>query len=307
MRKSLAEATPRVVGRAPAGGSTMLGIGMTLLAIGLFAFMDTIGKSLMQRYPPAQVVWARYFFQCTLMLLMLPRLGVMGFLRTRRHALQIGRGLLLLVSTGCMYAAISVVPLADAYAITFTAPLLVTALSVPLLKERVGWRRWTAVVVGFIGVLIVIRPGFGQVPWQLLLPLITAACFAVYQIFTRMISVDPCETPFVMLFYLAWVGAAAMTLVVPFYWQPVVPRTDWLWMAAIGGLGALGHLILIRALMIAPASLIAPFTYSQILWALILGFLVFGDLPDAWMLAGCTVIIASGLFVFYREAVLGKR
>ena len=306
MRKSLADAAPRAVGRAPAAGSTMLGIGMTLLAIGLFAFMDTIGKSLMQRYPPAQVVWARYFFQCTLMLLFLPWFGITGFLRTRRHGLQIGRGLLLLFATLCMYGAIRVVPLADAYAITFTAPLLVTALSVPLLKERVGWRRWSAVVVGFIGVLIVIRPGFGEVPWQLLLPLITAACFAVYQIFTRMISIDPCETPFVMLFYLAWVGALATSLVVPFHWQPVAPL-DWLWMTAIGALGALGHLILIRALVIAPASLIAPFTYSQIIWALILGYLVFGDLPDAWMLAGCTVIIASGLFVFYREAVLGKR
>ena len=216
MRKSLADAVSRPVRRAQAGGSAALGIGMTLLAILLFALMDTIGKSLMQHYPAVQVVWARYFFQCTLMLLMLPHLGVTGFLRTRRHGLQIGRGLLLLVATGCMYGAISVVPLADAYAITFTAPLIVTALSVPLLKERVGWRRWSAVLVGFLGVLIVIRPGFGQVPWQLLLPLITAACFAVYQIFTRMISVDPCETPFVMLFYLAWVGALATTRSSPF-------------------------------------------------------------------------------------------
>lgn len=306
MRKSLAEVTPSALGRAPAGGGTALGIGMTVLAVCLFALMDTIGKSLMQSHPFAQVVWARYFFQCTLMLVMLPRLRLTGFLRTRRHGLQIGRGLLLLLATLCMYSAIRVVPLADAYTITFTAPLIVTALSVPLLKERVGWRRWTAVVIGFIGVLIVIRPGFGQVPWQLLLPLITAACFAVYQIFTRMISIDPCETPFVMLFYLAWVGALATTLVVPFYWQPVAPL-EWLWMAAIGALGAAGHLILIQALRIAPASLIAPFTYSQIIWALILGYLVFGDLPDAWMLAGCTVIIASGLFVFYREAILGKR
>jgi drug/metabolite transporter (DMT)-like permease len=306
MRKSLADAVPRPAASAPAGGSAALGIGLTLLAICLFTAMDTIGKLLMQSHPFPQVVWARYFFQCTLMLVMLPRLGVMGFLRTRRHGLQIGRGLLLLVATGCMYGAISVVPLADAYAITFTAPLIVTALSVPLLEERVGWRRWSAVLVGFLGVLIVIRPGFGQVPWQLLLPLVTAACFALYQLFTRMISIDPSETPFVMLFYLAWVGAAVMTLIVPFYWQPVGPA-DWLWMVAIGALGAAGHLILIQALVIAPASLIAPFTYSQIVWALIVGYLVFGDVPDFWMLAGCSVITASGLFVFYREAVLGRR
>jgi drug/metabolite transporter (DMT)-like permease len=305
MRKSVADET-LAVRSAPAGGGVALGIGMTVLAVCLFALMDTIGKYLMQTHPFPQVVWGRYFFQCTLMLIMLPRLGIAGFLRTRRHGLQIGRGLLLLLATWCMYGAIRVVPLADAYTITFAAPLLVTALSVPLLKERVGWRRWSAVLVGFAGVLIVIRPGFGQVPWQLLLPLVTAACFALYQIFTRLISVDPCETPFVMLFYLAWVGALAMTLVVPFNWQPVTPL-EWLWMAAIGALGAAGHLILIRALVIAPASLIAPFTYTQIIWALLLGYLIFGDLPDAWMPAGCTVIIASGLFVFYREAVLGKR
>ena len=304
MRKRLANALP--ARRAAPRSATSVGIGLTLVAIGLFTTMDTIGKTLMADYPFQQVVWARYFFQCTLMLVMLPHLGIAGLLRTRRHALQIGRGLLLAVATLCMFGAISVVPLADAYAITFTAPLLVTALSVPLLKERVGWRRWSAVLVGFVGVLIVIRPGFGDAPWQLMLPLVTAACFALYQILTRLVSIDPDETPFVMLFYVAWVGAAVMTLMVPFYWQPVA-LADWPWMVAMGGLGAIGHLILIRALVIAPASLIAPFTYSQIVWALIAGYLVFGDVPDGWMLVGCTVIVASGLFVFYREAVLGKR
>lgn len=305
MGRSLVHAVP-VRGTTPPGRGASLGIGLTLLAIGLFTIMDTIGKHLMADYPFPQVVWARYFFQCALMLVMVPRLGLIGLLRTRRHALQIGRGLLLAVATLCMFGAISVVPLADAYTITFTAPLLVTALSVPLLKERVGWRRWSAVVAGFVGVLIVIRPGFGDVPWQLLLPLVTAACFALYQILTRLISVDPAETPFVMLFYVAWVGAVIMTIVVPFYWQPVA-LADWPWMIAMGGLGAVGHLILIRALTIAPASLIAPFTYSQIVWALLAGWLVFGDLPDLWMLAGGAVIIASGLFVFHREAVLGRR
>lgn len=304
MRKRLANALP--AGRAAPRSATSVGIGLTLVAIGLFTTMDTIGKTLMADYPFQQVVWARYFFQWALMLVMLPQLGIAGLLRTRRHGLQIGRGLLLAVATLCMFGAISVVPLADAYTITFTAPLLVTALSVPLLKERVGWRRWSAVVAGFAGVLIVIRPGFGEVPWQLALPLITAACFALYQILTRLVSVDPDETPFVMLFYVAWVGAALMTLMVPFYWQPVA-LADWPWMVAMGGLGAIGHLILIRALVIAPASLIAPFTYSQIVWALLAGYLVFGDVPDVWMLIGCTVIVASGLFVFYREAVLGKR
>jgi drug/metabolite transporter (DMT)-like permease len=252
-----------------------------------------------------QVIWARYFFQFALMLLLIPRLGIAGLLWTKRPGVHITRGLLLTVATGCMITAISMVPLADAYTITFTAPFLVTVLSIPLLKERVGWRRWTAVLVGFAGVLIVFRPFAAPVHWAMLLPLITAACFAVYQILTRKVSYDSRETAFMMLFYLAWVGTAVMTAVVPAYWQPVAPG-DWAWMVGTGALGATGHLILIRALRIAPASVLSPFIYSQIVWALGIGYLWFGDTPNAWMLIGCSVIVASGIYVFYREALVGK-
>jgi drug/metabolite transporter (DMT)-like permease len=205
-----------------------------------------------------------------------------------------------------MIVAISIVPLADAYTITFTAPFLVTILSIPLLKERVGWRRWTAVLVGFAGVLIVFRPFAAPVHWAMLLPLITAGCFALYQILTRKVSYDSRETAFMMLFYLAWVGTAVMSAIVPAYWQAVV-LGDWALMVGMGALGAAGHLILIRALTIAPASLLSPFIYAQIVWALGIGYVWFGDVPNAWMLIGCTVIVASGLYVFYREGVLGKK
>jgi drug/metabolite transporter (DMT)-like permease len=161
------------------------------------------------------------------------------------------------------------------------------------------------VLAGFAGVLIVIRPGFGVTHWALALPLITALGFALYQILTRKVSAVPGESPLAMLFYLACVGTLIMTALVPFFWQPVAP-VDWLAMVAMGALGGVGHLILIRALTIAPASLLAPFVYTQIVWALVLGYLVFGDVPDRWMLVGCAVIVASGLYVFYREAVLGK-
>ncbi len=284
----------------------MTGIALMLVAILLFTVMDSIAKTLTATYPVQQVIWARYFFQFALMLLLIPRLGIAGLLWTRRPLAHIARGLLLTVSTGCMIAAISVVPLADAYTITFTAPFLVTALSVPLLKERVGWRRWTAVAVGFAGVLIVFRPGAAAVDWALLLPLITAFCFALYQILTRKVSHDSRETAFMMLFYLAWVGTAVMSAVVPAYWQAVAPG-DWVWMIGMGALGATGHLLLIRALTITPASLLSPFIYSQIVWALAIGYLWFGDVPTVWMLIGCTVIIASGLYVFYREALIGKK
>ena len=282
------------------------GIVLMLVATLLFTVMDTIGKTLTASYPVQQVVWARYFFQFALMLLLLPRLGVAGLLWTRRPAVHIARGLLLAIATYCMITAISIVPLADAYTITFTAPLLVTVLSVPLLKEQVGWRRWSAVVVGFMGVLIVFRPISEPVHWAMLLPLVTAVCFAVYQILTRKVSYDSRETAFMMLFYLAWVGTAVMTALVPSYWQTVAAGA-WAWMIGMGALGAAGHLILIRALTIAPASLLSPFIYSQIVWALTIGYFWFDDVPNVWMLIGCTVIVGSGLFIFYREAVLGKK
>jgi drug/metabolite transporter (DMT)-like permease len=282
-----------------------IGIAMMLLATLLFTVMDSIAKNLTASYPVQQVIWARYFFQFALMLLLIPRLGIAGLLWTRRPGVHIARGLLLMISTYCMIMAISIVPLADAYTITFTAPFLVTILSVPLLKERVGWRRWTAVLVGFTGVLIVFRPIAAPVHWAMLLPLITAACFALYQILTRKVSYDSRETAFMMLFYLAWVGTAVMSAIVPAYWQTVAAG-DWAWMIGMGALGAAGHLILIRALAITPASLLSPFIYSQIVWALGIGYLWFGDVPSIWMLIGCTVIVASGLYVFYREGVLGK-
>lgn len=280
------------------------GIGLMVLAIALFTLMDTIGKTLTATYPVPQVVWARYAFHFLLVLLLVPRLGT-GLVRTRYPVLQIARGVLLALGTLFMFTAISFIPLADAYTVTFVAPLLVTLLSVPLLKERVGWRRWSAVIAGFAGVMIVLRPGLGVMHWAAFLPLITAMCFALYQILTRIVSGGAGESPFAMLFYLGFVGAIALSLVAPFFWQPVATE-DWPLMLAMGALGGTGHLLLIRGLTLAPASLLSPFSYSQIVWGLLLGFWIFGDLPDAWTLTGCAVIVASGLFIFYREALLGR-
>jgi drug/metabolite transporter (DMT)-like permease len=280
------------------------GIALVLFAMLLFTCMDTIGKSLTASYPVQQVVWGRYFFSFASMLVLIPRFGVVPLLRTRRPGLQIARGLLLAIATLCMITAISVIPLADAYAITFTAPLLVTLLSIPLLGERVGRRRLAAVFVGFVGVLIVIRPGLGDIEPAMLLPLITALCFALYQVVTSRVGAHPDETALAMLFYVAVVGTAVMSALAPFVWQPV-HAPDWGWMVATGALGTLGHLLLIRALALAPASLLQPFIYSQIVWALGIGYLMFDDLPDLWMLLGGAVIIGSGLFVLYRQAVLG--
>jgi drug/metabolite transporter (DMT)-like permease len=286
--------------------SRALGIGLMVLAVLMFTIMDTIGKHLTQTYPVQQAVWGRYFFHFIVTLALLPMVGARQLMATRRPLVQLGRGLLLTIATLCMFTAFSFLPLTDTYVISFTAPLLVTALSVPLLGERVGWRRWSAVAVGFAGVLIVIRPGFGVMHWALFMPLVTAFNFALYQILTRKLSAVPGESAYAMLFYMALVGAVILSLIVPFYWQPVAP-VDWLWMLATGALGASGHLILIRALTIAPASVLAPFNYTQIIWALALGWLIFGDKPGLWTLAGGAVIVGSGLFVFYRESALLRR
>jgi len=284
----------------------LAGIGLMLLSTLLFTIMDTIGKSLTASYPVPQVVWARYFFQFALMLLLIPRMGVTGLLRTRRPGLHLGRGLLLAGATFFFITAISMIPLANAYTISFSAPLMVTVLSVPLLKEQVGWRRWTAVLVGFTGVVIALRPMPGSIQWAMLLPLVTAGCFAFYQVLTRIGSYATDETTVMMLFYTAMVGAGVATLVVPFFWQPLA-LADLGWMIAVGAIAVTGHLGLIKALTIAPASLGAPFVYSQFIWAITIGYLWFGDVPGIWMLTGCGVIIASGLYVFYREALLGKK
>ena len=293
------------VGEAVAEQRASWGIGLVLLAMLLFTCMDTIAKFLSAGYPVQQVVWGRYFFSFVSILVLIPRFGVVGLVRTRRLGLQIARGSLLAVATLCMITAISVIPLADAYAITFTAPLLVTVFSIPLLGERVGWRRLVAVCVGFAGVLIVIRPGLRDIDSAMLLPLVTALCFALYQVLTSRVGAHPDETALAMLFYVAVVGTAVMSALAPFVWQPV-RAADWGWMIATGALGTFGHLLLIRALGLAPASLLQPFIYSQIVWALGIGDLMFGDLPDLWMLLGGAVIIGSGLYVFYRQAVLGR-
>jgi drug/metabolite transporter (DMT)-like permease len=279
------------------------GIALMVAAIFLFGIMDGLAKHLSATYPPLQIVWGRYAFHLLVMLVLVPRTGLAGLVRTSRPGLQILRGALLAVSTLCLVTAVRYIPLADAYAVGFVSPLLVTVFAIPILRERVGWRRWTAVVVGFVGVLIVVRPGLGVMHWAALLPLVMAATFGLYQILTRLVSGG--ESQLMMLFYTALVGTVVMSVLAPLVWQPVAPR-DWALLVAIGTLGAVGHLMLIRALAIAPASLLSPFIYTQIVWGLLIGYFAFGDLPDAPTVIGTLIIVASGLYVFYREAVLGK-
>jgi drug/metabolite transporter (DMT)-like permease len=226
----------------------------------------------------------------------------MAVIRTDRLGLQILRSLLLLGSTFFFFLAVKYIQLATATAIGFVGPLLVTALSVPLLGEKVGIRRWAAVIVGFGAVLVIVRPGGDVLHWAVFLPLLVAVCFAFYQITTRILSRS--DSSMTTLFYSGTAGAVVMTL--------LLPTIDWRWpdaqgwgiMAFLGLAGSLGHLMMIRAFTIAPASSLAPFSYLNLVWATTLGFLLFGDLPDRWTLIGAILLAASGLYVLYRERQL---
>lgn len=280
------------------------GILLMLAAGFIFVLMDATGKHLAQSLPVIEVVWGRYFFHLLALPLFLGGVGLRAALRSARPGLQIVRSGLLLGSTFFFFLAVKYIPLADATAIGFVGPLFLTALSVPFLGEHVGVRRWTAVVIGFASVLVIIRPGFGMAHWAITMPVITAACFAFYQIATRVLSRS--DGPATTYFYSATVGLVVSSLIVPFEWQTPDLR-GWLGLAFLGVTGGLSHYLMIRAFAVAPASLLAPFSYAQLIWSVAIGFLWFGDFPDSWTLAGAAIICLSGLYVLYRERRLAMR
>ena len=275
------------------------GIWLMLLTTGLFTSLDATAKYLAQDYPVPQVLWARFSFHLVFVAAFLgTRLSVT--LRSRRPGLQMTRSLLMLVTTGMFFFAVRELPLADVVAIMFVGPLFVTALSVPLLGDYVGPRRWTAVVVGFLGALVIVRPGGGIMQWVAILPVLAAFSHALYTITTRQLANH--DLPMTTLFYTAALGAVVTTAIVPFHW--VTPdAAGWLLMALLGFFGAAGHLTLIRALGYASPVVVAPLSYVSLVWSIGIGFALFGDLPDAWTLVGAALIAASGLYVFHRERV----
>ena len=275
-----------------------LGIALLLLTVTTFTCLDTTAKYLTRSLPVAEIVWARYVFHTALLVLALPFLGGSPRLRTRRLGLQVVRSLFLLLATAFFFSSLKYLQLVEAASIGFVSPLIVTALSVPILGERVGPRRWAGVGAGFLGVLIITRPGMGVMHWAAALPLGMAFFYACYQVATRgLSSTDHTVTT---LFYTAAVGAAVTSLVVPFFWVWPAPG-EWMLMGLLGVFGGTGHLLLIRAFRYAEASLLAPFNYFTIVTSTAAGYLVFRQLPDAWTFAGAGVVIASGLYVFQRE------
>jgi drug/metabolite transporter (DMT)-like permease len=277
----------------------LTGIALMCGAVAAFACLDCIAKYLGGHMDTLQVVGARYVSAFALTLIISNPITRPGLLKTSRPALQIGRSLLLLLSTVFNFLAFRWLQLDEALAILFSTPFLVAIMAGPLLGEWVGWRRWTAIIVGFIGVLVVIRPGFGGMHWAAIFSVGSAICYAVYNIATRLLSrTDSSETT---LLYSNMIGGLLMLPVLPFVWVPPTSLLDWVLMVAVGGFGAFGHYLLIVAHRLAPASVLSPFIYTQLVWATTLGFLVFGNVPHQWTLTGAAIVIASGLYLLYRE------
>ncbi len=291
----------------PAAAATPLvgaGLGLGALAFALFTVMDTTIKWLSAGYPVHELLFTNALFALVPVALTTLRRGGLARLRTRRLHLHILRGVLGMGGGFCAFFAYSRLPLADAYSMIFATPLLITALSVPILGEHVGWRRWSAVAVGFAGVLIMLRPGVAPIGLGSLAAL-GAACFsAVAILLVRKLSAT--ESTASIALYSNLTVILVMATLLPF--DGILPSAiDVLLMAAAGLIGGTALLVLIGAYRRVPAALVAPFQYSQMLWAVVLGFLIWGDLPDPAKLLGALIVAASGLFVVYRETTLGRR
>ncbi|MBT5571930.1 MAG: DMT family transporter [Alphaproteobacteria bacterium] len=262
-----------------------------------FIAMHTFIKSVRGEVPIAVILWSQYAFQFILLsALFAPR--VVRMVTSPMMGLQVLRGLMLTITICAMFVAVGLMQLADAIAIAFVAPLLITALSVITLKEKVTRGHWVAIVVGFGGVLVIIQPGSGLFNWTALVPLGAAVSVAIYQTMTRPISQS--VGPTTILYNATWVGLIASSVAVPFFW--IYPSTEAvLFLMAAACLGAMAHFCLIKAYQWAPASVVAPFAYIELIYASALGFAVFGDIPDLPTIFGGMIIAASGLYLIRRS------
>jgi len=283
----------------PAYPHALRGIGLMVLAVSTFTCLDTTSKYLSQYYPVPGIVLARYLVQMVLMIVALtPRMG-MGLVRTRHLRLQTIRGIVLAASSLVFLSALSLMPLAEAASIAFMTPIIVAVLAVPVLGERVDARTWLALAGGFAGVLLIVRPGGGLFTPVALLPLASAFMMALYQMLTSKLAGR--DAALTTLFYPALIGTVLVALVFP--GQLALPAS-WFHVALfvlIGVLGGLGHYFLIQAHHFAPTSMLSPFMYAQLLTAIVLGWLVFGQLPDAVAFIGMAAIAASGLLLILRH------
>jgi drug/metabolite transporter (DMT)-like permease len=282
----------------------LIGIALMCGAVALFACLDTTAKYLNTQMDSLEIAWARCTSAFVLTLIVSNPLTHTDLLRTRSPTLQIIRSVLLVGSTVLNFLGLRWLQLDEALSIIFTFPFIVAIISGPLLGEWIGWRRWSAIGFGFAGVLLITRPGFGGMHPAALITLGATICYGFYAVITRIVSrVDSNQTS---LFYSNAIGALLMLPVIPFVWQPPANWVIALMLAMTGVLGSAGHYFLIAGHKLAPASVLSPFIYTQLIWVVILGYLVFDHVPNGWTMAGAAMVISSGLYLLYRERQVGK-
>ncbi|MBB3021490.1 drug/metabolite transporter (DMT)-like permease [Microvirga lupini] len=277
----------------------MIGIALMCTALFCFSCLDATAKWVNQSVDPMVTVWARYMSAAVLTFMVINPRTQPGALRTRRLPLQLLRSFLLLASTFCNFLALKYLQLVETQSIIFATPLLVALLAAPMLGERIGWQRLTAIAVGFVGILVITRPGLGTMHPAALLSLAGSVAYAFYNIVTKMLaSSDSVATT---TLYSSVAGIVFLTPVLPWVWSTPSSPLVWFLLASTGFYGGFGHWLLVLAHARAPAAILAPFIYSQIIWMLALGYIVFGDWPDSWTFVGAGIVIASGLYLLSRE------
>jgi drug/metabolite transporter (DMT)-like permease len=277
----------------------LFGIGLMSITYVCFAILDCGAKWLVHTLPVLQVVWLRFLFHAVLSAaLMAPKFGG-GFPRTRRPKLQFVRAMFMPVMTGLNFWALQYLQLAETGAIQFSVPIIIALIAAPLLGERMDRARWVAIAVGFIGVLVIVRPGMQGFHPALLLSIINAVLYALFNLMTRQLAAH--DSPETTQFFSSVGATLAITPFALAAWQSPPGALQWVVLVLIGFSGGLGHYLLALAHRYAPASVLAPFLYQQIIWMGLLGYLVFGDVPDAAVLGGGAIVIASGSYLLWRE------
>ena len=284
---------------APGKAIVLMLIGAAVLTIN-----DAILKWLTGSYHVGQIMFCRGIFISLPLSILIWRAGGMKSLRPvnpKGHAI---RATLVIIGTFLFVSGLAHLPLTEAIAIAFAGPLFITAFAHPLLGESVGWRRYSAVFTGFIGILIIMRPGGSIIQWAVLFPLAASLTGAFRDLLTRRLSIE--ETSVSILFYTTLGVIIASLITIRFVWTPV-PLTDWGWFALSGLLIGCAHFLMIETFRYGEASLVAPFKYSGVIWAGLLGYIIWGDLPDAATIIGVSIVIVSGLYILRRERVLKSK
>ncbi len=279
-----------------------LGIGLMLVGMFLFSINDVLGKWLAATYTVGQILLFRSFAASVVLAPVVKRRGVAELTRLPRPVLQGLRIFFLTAEVTCFYVAVAVLPLADAVTYYLAGPIYVAVLAAILLREHVGWRRWSAILIGFVGVVLALEPSASVFGWHAIIAFVGSILYALFMITARLVRGTPEVT---LAAGQSWASLLFGILVAPFNWVPV-SMTDALLLGLLGVVALLGIVCVNRSLKLAPASAVAPYQYTVIVWAVVFGFLVFGDVPGTQTIIGALIIVGAGLFIFFREQKLGR-